>query len=143
MLSVTCKAAIKAVIYLGSMFKSGEKFGIREIADQIDENEHTVGKLLQKLAKAGLICSAKGPNGGFYIIENQMKLPILAIVEAIDGTDVFNQCGLGLHKCSAAHPCPIHNDFKSVREGFRMLCSEKTIEDLCLPVNSGIAYLIS
>lgn len=143
MLSVTCKAAIKAVIYLGSMFDSGKKFGIREIAEQIDENEHTVGKLLQKLVKEGLINSAKGPNGGFYIAGNQKAKPVLAIVEAIDGDDVFNQCGLGLHKCSAAHPCPIHDDFKSVREGFRILCTEKTIEDLCAPVNSGVAYLIS
>lgn len=143
MLSVTCKAAIKAVIYLGSKFEAGDKIGIREIAEQIDENEHTVGKLLQKLVKAGLINSAKGPNGGFYITSKQKSKPIIAIVEAIDGEEVFNQCGLGLHKCSAQHPCPIHNDFKSVRDGFKKICKEKTINDLYEPVNSGVAYLMT
>jgi Rrf2 family protein len=143
MLSVTCKAAIKAVIYLGSKFESGEKLSIGQIAEHTDENEHTVGKLLQKLVREGIINSAKGPNGGFFITAKQKKQPIISIVDAIDGADVFNQCGLGLHKCSAAHPCPIHNDFKSVREGFKRICEQNTIDDLCKPINQGTAYLIS
>lgn len=143
MLSVTCKAAIKAVIYLGSKFESGEKLSIGQIAEHTDENEHTVGKLLQKLVREGIINSTKGPNGGFFIAAKQKNQTIISIVEAIDGDDVFNQCGLGLHKCSASHPCPIHNDFKSVREGFKSICANNTIGDLCEPINKGVAYLIS
>lgn len=143
MLSLTCKAAIKAVIFLGSKFDSGEKFSIKQIAEDIDENEHTVGKLLQKLVKEGLINSIKGPNGGFSITAKQKAQPVIAIVNAIDGTEVFNQCGLGLHKCSAAHPCPIHDDFKVVRDRFKKICMENTIADLCKPINSGLAYLTS
>ena len=71
MLSVTCKASIKAVIYLGSKSHLAEKASIKEVAEFINENEHTVGKLLQKLVKEELINSAKGPNGGFYINEKQ------------------------------------------------------------------------
>ena len=67
MLSLTCKAAIKAVVYLGLRVESGDKSSIKEIADFIDENEHTVGKLLQTLVKKDIINSAKGPTGGFYL----------------------------------------------------------------------------
>ncbi len=141
MLSLTCKAAIKAVIFLGSRFELGEKSGIRQIASFINENEHTVGKLLQRLVKEGVIRSAKGPNGGFFITARQQRQPILAVVEAIDGKDVFNQCGLGLSKCSSTHPCPIHDDFKTVRDLFKKLCEEKKVCDLYEPVNNGLAYL--
>ena len=51
MLSLTCKTAIKAVIYLASKYESGEKSGIKEIAEYIDASEHTVGKMLQTLVK--------------------------------------------------------------------------------------------
>ena len=44
MLSLTCKTAIKAVIYLASKFESEEKSGIKEIAEYINASEHTVGK---------------------------------------------------------------------------------------------------
>ena len=142
MLSLTCKTAIKAVIYLSSKLESGEKSGIREIAGFIDASEHSVGKLLQLLVKEEVICSSKGPKGGFYITGSQYQQPILNIIETIDGKNVFNQCGLGFHKCSSEHPCPIHNDYKGVRDLFEKLCREKKIGDLCEPVNNGLAYLI-
>jgi Rrf2 family protein len=142
MLSLTCTTAIKAVIYLASKFDSGEKAGIKEIAGYIDASEHTVGKMLQKLVKAQVINSTKGPAGGFYITAKQKNQSIIHIVEAIDGKNVFNQCGLGLSKCSATHPCPIHNDYKAVRDLFEDMCSRKKLIDLCKPVNSGLAYLL-
>ena len=142
MLSLTCKTAIKAVIYLASKQESGEKSGIKEIAGFIDASEHTVGKMLQILVKEEVIYSSKGPNGGFYITNAQRKQPIINIIEAIDGKDVFKQCGLGLSKCSSTHPCPIHNDYKEVRNLFEKLSQDKKISDLCEPVNDGVAYLI-
>lgn len=141
MLSLTCKTAIKAVIYLASKFESGEKAGIKEIAEFIEASEHTVGKMLQSLVKEDVINSAKGPNGGFYVTAKQKDQPIINIVEAIDGKEVFNQCGLGLSKCSSTHPCPIHNDYKVVRDLFEKMCREKKVSDLCEPVNNGLAYL--
>ena len=141
MLSLTCKTAIKAVIYLASKFESGEKSGIKEIAESIEASEHTVGKLLQTLVKAEVINSAKGPAGGFFITAKQKKQPVITIVEAIDGKEVFKQCGLGLSKCSSAHPCPIHNDYKAVRDLFEKLCRDKNINDLCVPVTDGLVYL--
>lgn len=142
MLSLTCKTAIKAVIYLASKFESGENAGIKEIAEFIDASEHTIGKLLQTLVRQGIVNSVKGPAGGFYISKEQRKQPIINIVEAIDGKQVFKECGLGLSKCSASHPCPIHNEYKEGRDLIEKLFSHKKIIDLCEPVNCGIAYLI-
>ncbi len=142
MLSLTCKTAIKSVIYLASKFESAERSGIKEIAEFIDASEHTVGKMLQTLVKEEVINSAKGPNGGFYITAKQKKQPIIYIIEAIDGKEVFKQCGLGLSKCSSTHPCPIHNDYKAVRDLFEKLCRDKKLSDLCDPVNDGLTYLI-
>lgn len=142
MFSNSCKTAIKAVIFLASKFDSGANCGIKEIAECINASEHTVGKLLQTLVKQRVINSVKGPSGGFYISREQMRLPILSIVEAIDGKQIFKECGLGLSRCSAFHPCPIHNEYKEARDIVEKLFSSKRIADLCEPVNNGIAYLI-
>jgi Rrf2 family protein len=140
MLSHTCKTAIKAVIYLASRKEEG-RFGIREIASFIEASEHTVGKILQTMARENIIHSAKGPTGGFYITMAQMSQPLLKIVEAIDGKDVFRQCGLGLSRCSSTHPCPIHDQYKLVRDQFEKMCMDNKISDLCKPVSTGLAYL--
>lgn len=142
MLSLSCKAAIKAVVYLGSKIEDANKASIKEVSEFINENEHTVGKILQKLAKEKIINSSKGPKGGFYINNDQKNLRVIVIIEAIDGKDVFKQCGLGLSKCSESRPCPFHNDFKPVRELFRKMCQKKKISSLYENVNNGLAYLI-
>lgn len=142
MLNSTCKTAIKAVIYLAAKNEQGEKAGILEVSKHIDASEHTVGKILQTLARQGLINSVKGPSGGFFISKAQQDQPISLIVETIEGKQVFNECGLGLSKCSALHPCPIHDDYKAARDMIEKIFREKKIKDLCDPVTTGLAYLI-
>ena len=142
MLSLTCKASIKAVIFLGSIADRENRASNKEIALFINENEHTVGKLLQKLVKDGIINSTKGPKGGFYMTAKQIKQPVISIIHSIDGEEVFKQCGLGLSKCNDAKPCPIHNDYKPVREMFKKMCTDKRACDLYENVNKGLAYLI-
>ena len=141
MLSHTCKTAVKAVIFLATKFETGEKVGIREIAEYIDASEHTVGKLLQTLVKLDVIKSHKGPTGGFYITEEQLAQPIIHIVEAIDGQAFFQTCGLGLSKCSAKHPCPIHEEYKQARDILEKIFRTRRVADLREPVNTGLAYL--
>jgi len=142
MLSKTCKTAIKAVIYLCSKFDTEENVGIKEVAEFINASEHTVGKILQTLARQNVIKSMKGPTGGFYISKEQQKQPIINIVEAIDGKQIFSSCGLGLSKCSATHPCPIHNEYKEVRDLMEKIFREKNVLTLCKPVSNGLAYLM-
>jgi Rrf2 family protein len=141
MISNTCKSAIKAVIFLCSRFDKKENSSIKEIAEYIDVNEHTIGKILQILVKQHIINSIKGPSGGFYISAEQQKQPIINIVQAIDGKEIFKSCGLGLSACSSTHPCPIHNEYKQARDLIEQLFTEKRVIDLCAPVNMGIAYL--
>lgn len=142
MLSLTCKTAIKAVIYLSNKSKSDQKTSIKEIAKQINANEHTVGKALQKLVKGGIINSSKGPTGGFYLSSIQQNRPIYDIVETIEGQDVFNQCGLGLTHCSETRPCPIHNEYKVARGLIEKVFRDKKVIDLCEPLEEGLTFLM-
>ncbi len=119
-----------------------ENAGIKEVAEYINASQHTVGKILQTLVRQRVINSVKGPSGGFYISKEQQKHPIINIIEAIDGKGVFKSCGLGLSKCSASHPCPIHNDYKEARDSIENLFRQKKVQDLCEPVTSGMAYLM-
>lgn len=141
MLSNTCKTAVKAVVFLATKIDDGEKAGIREIAGYIEASEHTVGKMLQTLVKQDVINSLKGPAGGFYISKKQRRQPLINIVEAIDGKNIFKGCGLGLSRCSATHPCPIHNEYREARDIIERIFKTKKVADLCEPVNNGLAYL--
>lgn len=143
MLSNTCKIAINAVVFLSTKIDTNERFTIKEIASEIEVSEHTLGKLLQVLVKRNIIFSEKGPSGGFYISNQQMQLPVMSIVEAIDGKEIFKECGLGLSKCSHTKPCSIHDQYKEARDLFMDIFNNNKISDLGKSVTNGLTYLVN
>jgi len=141
MLSTSCKYALRAAVYLMANTSDVKKAGIKQVAEEIEANEHTTGKILQLLVRERIIASAKGPNGGFYISHHAKKIRLIDIVEVVDGVHFFFECGLGLKKCSERKPCPIHNTYKVSRERLFKEFSSLTIQDLANGIEKGEAFL--
>lgn len=143
MFSKACEYGIRAVIYIWSQSKKGNKLGVKDICKEIDAPEYFTAKILQALARQNIVSSTKGPNGGFYINKEQENIRLMDLVVAIDGDKLFIGCGLGLKQCSAANPCPIHHEYKEIREGLARLLKTKTLRELAEEVSSGKATLHS
>jgi len=141
MFSKACEYGVRAVIYIWSHSKEEKKLGVKEICKEIDAPEYFTAKVLQSLAKQGIISSTKGPNGGFFIDKDQEELRLIDLVIAIDGNGIFEGCGLGLKLCSEENPCPIHNEFKDVRDRLSKMLTKMTLKDLSEEVNNGNATL--
>ena len=139
--SKTCEYAMRAVFFIASKTANGGRVGIKEIATGIDSPEHFLAKILQDLSRRGVIQSAKGPNGGFYVDDVILNMPIASIVEAVDGNSIFTGCGLGLEYCSEDNPCPIHHDFKAIRNQIQDLLKTTRIGEFNEELNLGIAVL--
>ncbi len=127
MLTNACQYAIRAVLYLAMYSNETKKIGLTKIAKEEGIPQPFLAKLLQELIKNKLVSSIKGPNGGFFLNKRQKQNSVWDIITCIDGTKRFDQCFLGLSKCSDDNPCPVHfmvSPFKEkVLESFR----EKTI----------------
>jgi Rrf2 family protein len=117
------------------------KVGLKEIADNQDIPAHFLSKILQILVKYKLLVSVKGPNGGFGLYRKPEDITLLEVVSAIDGLDIFDRCGIGLKQCDDAHPCPIHNKFKFLRESIRNTLMKETLADLIFTVEEGKSYV--
>lgn len=139
--SKTCEYAMRAVFFIAHRTADGGRVGIKEIATGIDSPEHFLAKILQDLSRRGVIQSAKGPNGGFYVDEVILSMPLSAIVEAVDGISLFTGCGLGLEYCSEENPCPIHHEFKAIRNQIQDLLKTTKIGEFNEELNLGIAVL--
>jgi Rrf2 family protein len=116
MFSKACEYAIRAMIFIAKKSAEGYTTGIIEIAKGIDAPQHFIAKILQELKRQGLVQSNKGPNGGFFIDDPKEKITLADVVRAIDGDRIFTGCALGLQKCNAKKPCPLHDEFKVIRD---------------------------
>ena len=127
MFSKTCEYAIRALIFIAQKSKDGSRISIKDISSGIDSPEYFIAKILQDLSRKGFVQSAKGPNGGFYMDDANLEQSVADIVREIDGDKLFSGCGLGLKECSEDHPCPIHNDFKHIRQEIKDMLDNSKI----------------
>ena len=131
MLSNTCKYGIRAVLYLTINSEDCKKIGIKKIAEDLDLPSPFLGKILQSLVKKSLLKSTKGPNGGFFLGKDSYEISLYDIVEAIDGTDIFEECLIGVKICTNnpehAKVCPFNKGSHKVRRELKELFQNQTI----------------
>ena len=141
MFSKTCEYAIRAMIFIAQKSKQQSKTGIKEIAKEIGAPEHFIAKILQDLCRNGLLQSSKGPTGGFYLDKASQQCSLLEIVKVVDGDKLFNGCGLGLDSCSEKEPCPLHHQFKIVRQGIYDMLKNASVDELQEQLENKLAFL--
>ncbi|MFA7447868.1 MAG: Rrf2 family transcriptional regulator [Weeksellaceae bacterium] len=141
MFSKTCEYAIRAIIYIAQQTQDGSRVGVKAIAKGIASPEYFIAKILQDLSRKDFVQSVKGPNGGFYLSEDNLNTPLAKLVREIDGDKLFTSCALGLKQCSEQHPCPLHHEFKLVKEGYVRILEESLIADLVGGVDSELTFL--
>lgn len=142
MFSKACQYGVKALIYITLSSEKGRRVRVGEVADAIDGPQAFVAKVLQKLARCGIVNSVKGPYGGFEISAEAMKsVKLIDIVRAIDGLDIETQCGLGLKECSHDNPCPIHFNYMGIKTKVLRMLSSTSLHDLAYDTARGAAIL--
>ncbi len=141
MFSKSCEYAIKAMIYVAQKSKNEARVSLKEIATGTDAPEHFVAKIMQKLSKKRFIQSIKGPNGGFYMNEQNNKTSISDIVKAFDGDKLYTDCILGLKACSEKNPCPVHFEFKEIKKNLIKMMENNTIGNFNDKLDSGLFFL--
>ena len=131
MFSKACEYAIKAVLHVAHKSRADERVGVKDISKAIDSPEAFTGKIMQQLSKSGIVKSIKGPSGGFWMGEQERQSANLrSIVSVIDGDALYTECGIGLKHCNDKQPCPVHYEYKGVREALIKIHTETTIDDL-------------
>ncbi|QXP61024.1 RrF2 family transcriptional regulator [Olleya sp. HaHaR_3_96] len=142
MFSKACEYGIRASIFIAKNSFEGKRVSPREIAAEIDSPQAFTAKILQALVKNNIVNSVKGAYGGFEIDKKDIALIKLSqVVEAIDGDAVYSGCGLGLSKCDENHPCPVHDKFKVIRDGLKVMLETTNLEELALGIKSGVSFL--
>ncbi len=127
--SKQCEYAIQALIYLAKKTEA-EWISIKEIADHLNIPQHFLGKIFQMLSNKGILNSKKGLQGGFALAKPSSDIFIKEIVDTIDGDAYSTDCVAGFPNCSNNNPCPMHNDWKDIREGIVKMLNTKNLQQL-------------
>jgi Rrf2 family protein len=141
MLSKAAEYAIRSLVYINICNRDGHHPGYREIAKEIEAPEQFTAKVLQGLVRNEFIKSIRGRGGGFFFASHSKPLTLLEVINQVEGNEIFTRCGIGLSRCSDKEPCPIHKAYAVVRDQYRQLVANTTIQSLADKIISGDAVL--
>lgn len=142
MFSKACEYGIRATIYIALQSLEGNRVSLKEIAEEIDSPSAFTAKILYQLAKNNIIDSVKGAYGGFQIEKNQIhSIKLSQLVFALDGDRIYTGCGLGLSRCNAEKPCPVHHKFIQIRNDLKQMLDETTLYEMTTGLDVGLTFL--
>jgi Rrf2 family iron-sulfur cluster assembly transcriptional regulator len=121
--------AIRAFVNLAQV-PEGKYAMVRQIAEQEKIPAHFLAKILQLLARKGLLRSSKGPTGGFCLRLSAKEISLIQLVEALDGLTDYQKCVSGLSECNDEAPCGMHDSWKTLRSRIMDYLEHTTIADV-------------
>ena len=125
-ISEAASMALHAMVVLAG--ESDRIVPSKEMAATLGRSEAHLCKVLQRLAKAGLVTSTRGPKGGFVLKRPAQDIRLLEIYEAIEGPLEERNCLLGRPICRGGE-CIFGDLLNKVDQQAKDYLSRKRLSD--------------
>ena len=101
-----------------------------EIAEGYGISATLMAKVLQKLAKQGLVAAKHGSTGGYQLARQPDKISALEVLTAIDGPVLITSCVTSHGNCDATERCSVKEPLQRVNESILNVLRMVTIAHL-------------
>ena len=135
MLSQTVEYALRAAVYLANQAPAPRT--TEQIAEVTKVPQAYLSKVMQSLARSGIVRSQRGIRGGFVLARQSSELTILEVVNAVDPLQRIETCPLGIAS-HGSNLCPLHRRLDLALAAVENAFGKTTLaEILSEPTRSG------
>ena len=124
---------LRALMYLAERRHDGP-VTLTEIARRLMIPRAFLSKILQQLAKKGIVRSLKGPSGGFVLAVEPAEITMKEILVEIDGPLRVFECFASDTDCDLNDDCLMRDVFAEVEEKISAILSGYTLADFSYPM---------
>lgn len=90
----------------------------------------TVSKLLKSLARAGLVTSTRGANGGYRLARPPQDITAADVIDALEGPVSITECSASDGDCEHEHVCSVGGAWQRINVAIRRALQDVTLNDL-------------
>ncbi len=133
-LSEAASLALHTMVLLAGF--PDKQVSARKIASELDVSEAHLAKVLQRLARHGLLNSARGPKGGFSLARSYSNISLLDIYESVEGPMADDHCFRTIRACNGKR-CIFGGLLVDVSKQVRDYLAKTRLPDLAGIIRSG------
>ena len=105
-----------------------------ELAEISQISNATVSKLLKLLAKAGLISSSRGAQGGYALSKSPASISVGDVMAAIDGPVALTECATTDSDCSRKLCCNMQDNWQVINGLVDQVLQQFSMQDMMKPI---------
>jgi len=102
----------------------------REIAERYDVPVELMAKILQRLAKLGMVASHHGKRGGYYLSRLASQISVADVIQSIDGPIMVTACSDDDESCEQYTKCNVRAPLWRLKERIVQSLAAFTISEL-------------
>lgn len=110
----------------------GQVFTAKELATEYDIPYELLAKVLQKLARSGIVTSTQGVKGGYALSRPASELSVSRIIKIIEEEKpMIAECYVeGPDSCSIFDVCTIRRPLGKIQRSLNVLFDRMTIQEI-------------
>jgi Rrf2 family protein len=136
-LSQTAEYALRAMVALAT--GNGRPRTAQDLARESKIPLDYLSKILNSLARAGIITGQRGRGGGFQPAQSASELTVLRVLSAVDPVKRIKTCPLGL-EAHGENLCPLHRKLDDAARLVEEAFASTTIVSLAGPSLTGSSF---
>jgi len=102
----------------------------KEIAQTYGMPAELVAKVLQRLAKIGLLASQHGTNGGYALAKHPSEINAFEVIRALEGPLFITSCVTDRRECHQMLKCTVREPLRKVNEAIVLALRQVTVASL-------------
>ena len=102
----------------------------REIAEQYDIPVELLAKVLQRLARRGLLVSHQGTRGGYRLGRAPAAISVADVIQAIDGPLTVTACSTDAENCDQYGKCSIRDPLWRIKDRILSALSTCSLQEV-------------
>ncbi len=95
-------------------------------------------KILQRLQRAGIVESARGPFGGYGLRRPAGEVSLLQVIEAVQGPIVMNECFSAPGVCRRARGCPLREHLGRVQGELEARLDSVSLREIAQAIGAAV-----
>jgi FeS assembly SUF system regulator len=101
-----------------------------DIAEVYGISAPLLAKVLQKLARGGLVTAQHGSAGGYRLAKDPSDISALDVISAVDGPVFITSCTTTRGECFQSPKCTVREPLRRVNESIMQVLSTVTISQM-------------
>lgn len=109
---------------------TGQKLTTQQIAKRQGISEKYLESIAAKLKKGGLVCSAKGVNGGYWLARPISKISMGEVIRLMENNYFNVHCKVNYEDCPNYKECPLAGFWDFFEKSMSTVANNLSIEDI-------------